>query len=51
MVVLELVIAEVQKNNRVCPQPRKWQELYDMLPNKRRVGVGWEPPLPLILAA
>jgi hypothetical protein len=22
-----------------------------MLPNKRRVGSGWEPPLPLILAA
>ena len=22
-----------------------------MLPNRRRVGSGWEPPLPLILAA
>ena len=22
-----------------------------MLPDQRRVGVGWEPPLPLILAA
>jgi hypothetical protein len=25
--------------------------MYEMLPNKKRVGNGWEPPLPLILAA
>jgi hypothetical protein len=40
-----------QENRRVCPQPQRWQELYDLLPNKRRTGAGWEPPLPLILAA
>ena len=25
--------------------------MYEMLPNKKRVGDVWEPPLPLILAA
>lgn len=51
MVTLEEVLAEAQKNNRVCPQPQKWQHLYDMLPGKKRKSVGWEPALPLILAA
>ena len=51
MATLEQALAEAQKNQRVCPQPGKWQELYDLLPGKRRVGSGWEPPLPLILAA
>ena len=51
MATLEQALSEAQKNQRVCPQPRKWQELYALLPNKRRVGAGWEPALPLILAA
>jgi hypothetical protein len=51
VVTLDEVLAEAQKNKRVCPQPRKWQELYDMLPGKRRKGDGWDPALPLILAA
>jgi hypothetical protein len=29
----------------------KWKDLYEILPNKRRKESGWEPPLPLILAA
>ena len=29
----------------------RWQDIYEALPNKRRVGLGWEPPLPLLLAA
>jgi hypothetical protein len=48
---LEEVLAEAQKNCRVCPQPQKWQQLYEMLPDKKQKGSGWEPPLPLILAA
>ena len=48
---LEEVFAELQKNNRVCLQPQKWQQLYEMLPQKQRKGSGWEPALPLILAA
>ncbi len=32
--------------------PRDWHKLYEMLPNKRRKpSGGWEPSLPLILAA
>ncbi len=51
MATLEEALEEVQRNNRVCPQPQKWNELYKLLPNKRRKGGGWEPSLPLILAA
>jgi len=51
MTNLEEVLAEVQKNKRVCPQPQKWQQLFDMLPDKQRKGVGWEPALPFMLAA
>lgn len=31
--------------------PSKWNELWKMLPSKKRKGVGWEPAAPLILAA
>ena len=51
LLTLEEVLAEVQKNKRVCPQPQRWQQLFDMLPDKQRKGAGWEPPPPLILAA
>jgi len=51
MVTLEQVLSEAQKNNRVCPQPQNWQKLYELLPNKKRAGNGWNPALPLILAA
>lgn len=40
-----------QRNARVCPLPDKWNELWEMLPDKERVGNGWQPPLPLILGA
>jgi hypothetical protein len=51
MITLQHVFDESAKNNRVCPQPRKWNELYEILADKRRKGIGWEPALPLILAA
>jgi hypothetical protein len=51
MVTIEETLAEIQKNDRVCPQPPQWRELYEMLPDKKRKGAGWEPALPLILAA
>ena len=51
MATLDQILAEMQKNHRVCPLPNRWQELYDMLPNKQRQGLGWKPALPLILAA
>lgn len=40
----------VQDDGRICPQPGKWHELWDLLPDKQRAGSGWLPPLPLILA-
>jgi hypothetical protein len=39
------LIAEVSKDGRVCPQPTPWNRLWELLPERRRVGVGWEPPL------
>ncbi len=50
-VVRELTVVEVmveaRKNNRVCPKPAKWQQLYEMLPDRQRS----EPPPPLVGAA
>src|SRR5438552_1523711 len=48
---LDNAFAEARKNGRVCPNPIFWNELYELLPDRKRVGQGWEPPLPLILAA
>ena len=45
------LIAYVQSDGRVCPNPQEWQILWDTLPNKKRVGQSWVPPIPLILAA
>ena len=41
----------VQQNQRVCPLPDRWHELWKMLPDRRRVGAGWQPPLALKLGA
>lgn len=49
--MLDELLKYVQANERVCPQPQRWNELWTMLPNRRRSGEGWEPSLPLILAA
>ncbi len=39
-------------NNRLVPMPEQWSELFNMLKNTRqKPSGGWEPPLPLILAA
>jgi hypothetical protein len=48
---LEDTLRLATENNRVCPKPQRWNELYQSLPSTRRVGAGWEPPLPLILGA
>ena len=45
------LIAYCRANDRVCPMPMRWNELYQLLPNTRRVGNGLEPALPLILGA
>jgi hypothetical protein len=51
MVTVEETLAFCQSNGRVCPQPQKWKQLYELLPGRVRVGAGWEPALPLILGA
>lgn len=48
---LESLIIYSNANERICPKPMVWQGLYDRLKGTERVGAGWEPPLPLILAA
>jgi hypothetical protein len=45
------IIAATIEAGRVCPQPDKWDELWNLLPDRRRNGNGWEPSLPLMLAA
>ena len=48
---VDRLIAYCRENNRVCPLPKAWQQLWEMLPEKRQ-GVGaWEPAVPLIGAA
>jgi hypothetical protein len=48
---LEELIQYCKDNDRVCPQPQLWNEMWNKLKDKKQIGVGWEPPLPLILAA
>jgi hypothetical protein len=48
---VESLVAYCGENDRVCPLPPLWKELWEMLPNRARVGAGWQPPPPLILAA
>lgn len=42
-------MVEVRRNNRVCPNPARWQQLYEMLPNRTAarptpplVGASWQ---------
>ncbi len=45
------LVAYCRENKRVCPLPQLWNEFWETLPNRKRVGGSWEPSLPLILAA
>ena len=41
-----------QVNGRLVPMPTPWNRLYELLRDRRRkASGGWEPALPLILAA
>lgn len=51
MTTLDETLTLATAGGRVCPMPDAWNQLYQMLPNTRRQGAGWEPPLPLILSA
>jgi hypothetical protein len=48
---VESLVAYCRENGRVCPMPQVWNQLWEMLPNRTRAGSGWNPSLPLILAA
>lgn len=44
---LQDAMVEARRNNRVCPKPPRWQELYDMLPQRTAT----QPTPPLLGAA
>jgi hypothetical protein len=48
---VEEILNSIASNGRVCPQPPQWNALWEMLPERKSVGGGWEPALPFILAA
>lgn len=50
MANIDELIQFAQQDNRVCPKADYWNGLWEKLPDKKRVGAGWNPPLPLILA-
>jgi len=45
------LLALVQSDSRVCPLPHQWNALWKLLPGRVQLHAGWEPALPLILAA
>ena len=45
------LIEYCRENSRICPMPQRWSALWELLPDRRRVGAGWQPALPLILGA
>ena len=47
--VINDILTYCQQNGRVCPQPQRWQQLYELLPERRQVGAGFVPAAPLIL--
>ena len=49
--MLNELLEYVRSNERVCPRQRRWKELWELLPGRKRVGDGWVPSLPLILGA
>jgi hypothetical protein len=48
---IEAFISTLSAEGKVCPLPEKWNQLWQMLPNRRQIGANWEPSIPLILAA
>lgn len=45
------LLAYCSEKGRVCPQPKWWNAIWEMLPERRQVGGGWQPPAPLVLGA
>jgi hypothetical protein len=47
---LASLLEYVKSNDRVCPMPVRWAELWQMLPGRQRQGATWVPPQPMIVA-
>lgn len=48
---LPVVLALAAENGRICPKPRQWSKLFELLPQTRHDGYGSIPAAPLILGA
>lgn len=49
--ILNALLQYAREKNRVCPLPIVWNDLWKLLPNRKKKEKGWNPPPPLILAA
>ncbi|MFN8091968.1 MAG: hypothetical protein U0599_07080 [Vicinamibacteria bacterium] len=47
--LLAALLQYVKEQDRVCPMPVRWTELWESLPGRQRRGAAWEPPPPLIV--
>lgn len=49
---IKSLLKYAQSEGRVCPMPTFWNDMWNMLPDRRqKTNGGWDPSLPLILAA
>lgn len=48
---IDNILTGYNSTKRICPMPQSWNQMYNLLKGKQRKGMGWEPALPLILAA
>ena len=46
---LDNLLAYAKANNRICPQPMKWQMLWEKIPDRRRGPTDQKLRVPLIL--
>ena len=40
---LDELIAYCKDNNRICPQPQFWNELWEKLKDKKQINSSWQP--------
>jgi len=45
------LLVYARENGRICAMPQAWSQLFNLLPDRRKIGNGREPPLPLSLSA
>jgi hypothetical protein len=50
MPTLDDIVAAAPADNRVCPMPKEWNELWDMLPEKKRLPGQRSALLPIPVA-